>query len=136
MFPDIVEYNGPGRHVDPHSECFCCEEKFHPSFGETALDNLLQYRQHPRVVDSDASFQQLGQLQNLRQPAVGPLEPRDTLADKVVDVRLLHGGRQVQAGQEGSVLGGHFLGNLVALLRDFGFAGRAAVGLAADLRSS
>lgn len=51
------------------------------------------------MVNTDSTLQQLGQRHHLRQLSIGTLQPRDTLGDEVVDVPLLHVGRQVEAGE-------------------------------------
>jgi len=55
---DSREADGFGGHVDADGESLGGEEEFHETRGEEDLDDLLEQRQHARVMHADASLQQ------------------------------------------------------------------------------
>ena len=46
----LLEDDGPGRHVDPKGEGLGCEDSAHATLREQLLDDLAEGRQHARVV--------------------------------------------------------------------------------------
>ena len=56
------------------------------------------------MVDPDPAGKHLAHLNNLGQLTIARFQALDTLGKEVLDVRLLHGRRQVEAGQERRVL--------------------------------
>ena len=89
MFLDVVEDNGSGRHVDAHGESLGGEEELDPTPLEKHLHHFLEDGQDTAVVDADAPFEQLGELEHLRQYLVGLLQLRlDSRVDEVMDLRF------------------------------------------------
>ena len=96
---DVVEDHRPGRHVDPHCKGLCGIEQLDPTLGKAALNHLFEDGQDARVVNANTTLQQLGQGHHLGKLSIRTFQPGNAFGDKVVDVPLLHVGRQVQAGE-------------------------------------
>jgi hypothetical protein len=65
MLAYAVKNDSASRHIHAHGEGLRGEEELDPAVGEAALDDLLEDGEDAGVVDAEATFQQLAQLQHL-----------------------------------------------------------------------
>ncbi len=55
-FPELVKYHRAARHIDAERECLGRKYDLKEPRGEQPFDDLFQGREHARVMESDATF--------------------------------------------------------------------------------
>jgi hypothetical protein len=95
---EALDDDRSGRHVDAERERLGGEDDLDEAAAEEVLNHLLEGREHAGVVSGDAATQALAELLEAEDFQIGVGQLRAGVVEGGVDLGLLLGGGEVEAG--------------------------------------